>query len=244
VADKGIIFSAAMVRALLDGRKTQTRRLLKGAPKGDWHCDQGAVGLRWVAGPGAPSMPCRVPYAVADRLYVRESGIEYPGVAGGSDLFRHDVPAESERGHYWVRDRLGVGASYSVKGCSRAAALAGGRRKVRPSIHMPRWASRMWLAVTDVRVQRLQECSEADAIAEGIERIDDPRGTAWKSYETYADGKPHPHAVVPNRSPLTSYAELWNSLHTAECERWQDNPWVVAVSFEVHLGNIDAKDID
>ena len=237
MSDKGIIFSAPMVRALLAGRKTQTRRLLKGAPEGSWHCDRVGSKLMWVAPPGAPKLPCLLPYAVGDRLYVRESGIEYPGIV----VFRHDVPATPDTGFYWVRDRLGTGASYNVKGCSRAAALAGGNRKVRPSIHMPRWASRLWLAVTDVRVQRLQDCSEADAIAEGVERIDDPRGTAWKSYETLPNGKPHPHASVPNKSPLTSYRELWDTLHRAEGTTWAANPWVVAISFNVHCGNIDAE---
>jgi len=124
---------------------------------------------------------------------------------------------------------------------------AGLRGKGVPSIHMPRWASRMWLAVTEVRVQRLQECSEADAIAEGIEpglHPDTGVESGWRDYSLIEagphKGKKHPHAIVPWREATKSYETLWNSLHTAEGERWQDNPWVCAVSFTCHHGNIDA----
>ena len=88
-----------------------------------------------------------------------------------------------------------------------------------PPIHMPRWASRITLTVTDVRVQRLQEISEADAIAEGID------ATATKHFG----------------NPVKAYAALWNSLHGAENEHsWEANPWIVAVTFDVREGNIDA----
>lgn len=104
------------------------------------------------------------------------------------------------------------------------------RGKGVPSIHMPRWASRIWLQVTDVRVQRLQECSEADAWAEGIDDESD----------LYINAERKVSAGAPMAVACLTYADLWNSLHTAEGERWQDNPWVVAVSFEVHRGNINA----
>jgi hypothetical protein len=69
-------------------------------------------------------------------------------------------------------------------------------------------------------------------------KYDDPRGCAWKSYETYPDGTPHPHAVLPNASPVTSFREIWNSINDAGA--WEANPWVVAYSFTVALGNIDS----
>ena len=233
MADKGIIFSAEMVRALLDGRKTQTRRL-----------------CAWANNPSSPVLSHIVPLADApgwfgdeegevcfsagyqpgQRLYVREAW----HVRGQySDVVEVGYRASENRGHTEYVEQVPVEKAVPGKGKWPEFPKYG------PSIHMPRWASRMTLLVTDVRVQRLQDCSEADAIAEGVERIDDPRGTAWKSYETYADGTPHPHAVVPNRSALTSYAELWSSLHTTEGERWADNPWVVAISFEVRKVNID-----
>jgi hypothetical protein len=103
---------------------------------------------------------------------------------------------------------------------------------------MPRWASRLTLTVTDVRVERLQDCSEADAEAEGVERVDYQGAQAWKSYETYPDGSRHPHSSVPNRLARISYRELWNSINGAGA--WEQNPWVVALTFTVEQRNIDA----
>lgn len=85
----------------------------------------------------------------------------------------------------------------------------------KPSIHMPRWASRLTLAVTDVRVQRLQDISRSDAMQEGC------------PFANMQDG--------PN--PKDWFTDLWNSLHGPDA--WDANPWVVAVSFDVHHGNVD-----
>jgi hypothetical protein len=97
-----------------------------------------------------------------------------------------------------------------------------------PSIHMPRWASRLTLTVTDVRVERLQNITEDDARAEGVERDEDVPG-GWVDY----------------RAPGTqccliasdSFASLWESIHGPEA--WNANPWVCAISFEVRRRNID-----
>ncbi len=99
----------------------------------------------------------------------------------------------------------------------------------------PRWASRISLRVTEVRIEPLQDISEADAIAEGIERFwNSPPGheteISWKSYETCSDGTPHPHALAPNKSPITSYKEIWISIHGKAS--WEANPAVAAISFE------------
>ena len=88
----------------------------------------------------------------------------------------------------------------------------------RPSIHMPRSASRLTLTVTEVRVQRLQDISEEDARAEGIEGEFLPWPQGYWTYRPY-------------------FAELWNSLHGPDA--WDANPWVVALSFTVQHGNID-----
>ncbi|MBH0112685.1 hypothetical protein I5E68_06940 [Novosphingobium sp. YJ-S2-02] len=185
MADKGIIFSAAMVRALLDGRKTQTRRLVKKPAALD------ALAVFKPAFLQLPGNADLLPYAPGDRLYVREA---------------HAI--DGARSWY----RLG-----------HEEALARGPRvdvRWRPSIHMPRWASRLWLEVAEVRVQRIADISEADALAEGIERVEYPEKGDWGW-------------------PQRRFAELWNSLHTTKGERWEDNPWIVAVSFNVHRGNID-----
>lgn len=190
--DRPIIFSAPMVRALLDGRKTQTRRLATSPLR---RCEPG------------------------DRLYVRESGVQF-----GERLYRHDVPATTEMGHYWVRHTLREGASYNVSGCSRSAALCSANAKVRPSIHMPRWASRLTLTITDVRVEQLQSIGEADAIAEGMSEPSlrdlggDLAQAAWSERQVFE--------------------RLWSHLHGGGS--WIDNPSVVALTFRVERGNIDA----
>jgi len=207
MTDKPIIFSAPMVRALLDGRKTQTRRVLKVQPPepctfsgfysvpltGAFQCRlQGETTLHTQ----------RLPYAPGDKLWVRErfavSGIGWgkkPREARGGRVHFH---AEPDHGwhDYW--------GSW------------------RPSIHMPRWASRLTLIVTDIRVQRLQDITEADAMAEGVDAVtmeDAPR-----------------QAAMSRRS---DFARLWNSLHGADSG--DANPWVVALNFTVHRCNIDAE---
>jgi hypothetical protein len=93
---------------------------------------------------------------------------------------------------------------------------------------MPRAASRMTLLVTEVRVQRLQDCSEEDAIAEGIERA--PwRSDKWLNYL---------HQSGAFIDPVKSYSSLWDSINGAGA--WEQNPWIVAYSFEVEHRNIDA----
>ncbi|WP_188262654.1 hypothetical protein [Azospirillum tabaci] len=209
--DIPIIFSAPMIRALLDGRKTQTRRLIK---KG------AALNALSVFGPSFLLLPGNVDlirYAVGDRLWVRESGCRTKGLlAGRGDIFRHDVPATPERGDYWCETERGPGSTYSVAGCSRQAHLNGGA-KVCPSIHMPRWASRLTLVVEQVRVERLQDISEADAIAEGCPAQTDEELAGMEARGWFRD--------------------LWGSINGPGA--WDANPWVVAPSFAVHRKNID-----
>jgi hypothetical protein len=163
--DHPIIFSAPMVRALLAGRKSQTRRLA--------------------------SSPLRRVQA-GDRLWVRENFYQY----GGPIEYAADGPPSFQR-------------------------------KLTPSIHMPRWASRLTLKVSDVRFQRLQRISRDDAIAEGIEPFDGPLG-GWTDYFDLRQ---------PIGDPIDSYCTLWASLHGAES--WNADPQIVALTFEVIKANID-----
>lgn len=201
MADLPIIFSAPMVRALLDGRKTQTRRLLK--PQMDdvvgygWSAPDGAFVAGMLAGtPDRRGLPCWV----GDRLWVREAfcyqqwhnqyiGIDYVADPGSPYLTYRTPPAGA---------KIKLGDRYK------------GPRY--PSIYMPRWASRLTLTVTDVRVERLQEISEQDACAEG-----------WE---------------IDENDPVTWYVRLWDSLHGDGA--WDANPWVVALTFTVEQRNIDA----
>lgn len=183
MTDRPIIFSAAMVRAILDGRKTQTRRLLKRHDK-------------------------PAPYQVGDRLWVREScqAIE---LENGDDVIRYpaggnDIPIQNTQD---AADKWGAMNHYGNR-----------RDAVVPSIHMPRWASRITLAVTDVRVQRLQEITLGDICAEGL----------GQSIYDFA----------PAQLGFKAWENLWDSLNATRAP-WNSNPWVVAVTFEPRFENID-----
>jgi hypothetical protein len=246
VSDRPIIFSAPMVRALLAGRKTQTRRLIKPAPfidKMGNFCAADRKGTIWNWGQNFDGTPClrnfvpkHIKFARGDRLYVREAVratdddnwqpcVEYLADGALIQAATADDLSSDAYGRWW-----------DLKAYAAEDVELNGSRNV-PSIHMPRWASRLTLMVEAVKVERLNEISEADAVAEGIEPVEHPQGLAWTSYETLPNGDPHPHASVPNASPVTSYRELWESLHGAGS--WAENPFVVAVTFSVVRGNID-----
>jgi hypothetical protein len=215
-----------MVRALLDGSKTQTRRAVKpvrgfehnnvcrpdlmaDSDKVWWHGDFERVGVSQVC-----------PYGVVgDRLWVRESGLESSGRA---KLFIHDATP----GRWWTSEDGGrYGASYGPA-ITREVLLRSHR--VRPSIHMPRWASRITLEITDVRVERLQEMASReergeaiDAVAEGIECVPDELGPCYG-----LDGK------MTNRTGYAAFARLWNSINEKRGFSWNANPWVWALTFK------------
>jgi hypothetical protein len=193
VTDRPIIFSAPMVRALLDGRKTQTRRLAT-----------------------SPLRRCEV----GDRLYVREA---YSVAGIFSDVVEARYKASERRGHTEFVEQVPV---------ERAAGAKVLWPAFRPSLHMPRWASRLTLIVEAVRVEPLKSISEADAIAEGCEAgvLNDsvgPRdlgGGFTIGPDTWA-------------SAVGKYLLLWQDLHP-EWDGYSD-PDVVALTFRVVRGNID-----
>lgn len=218
MTDRPILFSGAMVRALLAGTKTQTRRVLQGLG------DQPIVeydgmymwkqGYRWGAVPD-PKFPPGVRFAVGDRLYVREAW--RAGMAKDPGPARDIVP--------------GSFVAYEADGPHDCAAVHG---RLRQGMHMPRWVSRLTLIVADVRVQRLQDINEIDAIAEGIDRQVIPSyGSSWKDYS--GEGRPIHDA-------RESYRTLWDSLNADRAGgafAWKADPWVVAATFNVIHQNID-----
>ena len=232
MADRPIIFSDPMVRALLDGRKSQTRRVLRPQPHqnsaGLWVANFGRRGFfQTTADQVAWSFLARgaLPYAPGDRLWVREAwatvNSDYgPGWAyrANSDFIEPEYDGEDFGAGPSFNYRKYPG-EYSMWFDDLLSGVPGHCWK--SPIHMPRWASRLTLVVTDVRVQRLQEISEADAAAEGVDAV------------TMAD--------VPRQAAMSrrsDFAALWNSLHGPEA--WASNPWVAAISFETHRTNIDA----
>ncbi|WP_113154909.1 hypothetical protein [Nitratireductor sp. OM-1] len=198
MTDRPILFSGPMIRALLEGRKTQTRRILKPQPP----ADMGLVGvyapaLTAVFGYVTPDADFKVPlrYMPGDRLWVREAWKPIP---------------KSRPGSYFVPGSPFYGLDTFYQADGNCPLWANGPWK--PSIHMPRWASRLTLIVTEVRVERLQEITWQDAKAEGI------------------SGGYH----------QSEFASLWDSLNASRGFGWDANPWVVALTFNVIRQNIDA----
>ena len=221
MADRPILFSAPMVRALLAFTKAHSRRPLYALRKGNFKRQMRAVGIVNYPPPPlslADAMDhfydLRRMYAVGDRLWVREA-------------FRFDEAV----------DRLSpskcspaIPIQYQSDGLLHAAGFIRFKPgRLRASMHMPRWASRLTLTVTDVRVQRLQDISEEDAIAEGVTLL--PSGRYHCGFDE--DGE------ITCKSPITAYANLWNSINGDGA--WMNNPWVVAYSFTVERRNIDAE---
>jgi hypothetical protein len=203
--DRPIIFSAPMIKALLAGRKTQTRRLLKEQPPIDSGKRCVRVLRRPLDGPPEHAFEWRslydaylgdavVRFAVGDRLWVKENHRLPKSAEGPAGVTKYG-PVFYEADQHWYLNQA------SVPG------------KLRPSIHMPRWASRMTLLVTDVRVERLQDISETDAKAEGADGM-----PAWGSHRN-------------------GFHAIWLDINGHDS--WQANPWVVAVSFTKH-GAIDS----
>ena len=133
------------------------------------------------------------------------------------------VPASAYRNSLFVEQRTDPGdpdrAAIYREGFDRST----GGIRWRPSIHMPRWASRLTLVVTDVRVQRISEITLGECWAEGCETARD-----------LIDAD-----VIPKgaQMPFKEFRDLWNSLHSPDA--WARNDWVVAISFTVHRCNID-----
>jgi len=184
-----------MVRALLDGRKTQTRRLAT-----------------------SPLRRCEV----GDRLYVREAY----SVAG---VFTDVVE---------VRYQASRGASYTEQveqvPVERAANAAVTWPGYRPSIHMPRWASRLTLTVEAVRMGPLKSITPEDARDEGVDR----RSKKVRQFWLFGATAEQREQIYLQACPW-EFADLWDSLHSDEGTRWDDNPDVVALTFRVSRGNID-----
>lgn len=215
-----IIFSAAMVNALLAGRKTQTRRLMPHQETLKVAYSPIVSGIRIFNYAGEEEIS-RPPVKVGDRLYVRE---HWRTADAYDDLSPSQMGGE-EPVIYLADDTLETWGW-------RNDFVPG---RFRQAMHMPRWASRLTLTVTDVRVQRLQDISEADAWAEGCKP-----GELNDRGEPFPAEEPHPKCGwVGWDCARDWYADLWNSLHGPDA--WEANPWVAAYSFAVQHGNIDTQ---
>ena len=187
--ERSMIFNAEMVRAILSGQKTQTRRIMKNQPAGDY--------------PDSPVMVRNI-----------ESGFQWHGKHGESSVFPYPLGTVGDR--IWVRETW---ARYNVDQDSHDLAYRATTPEDwppngaiwRPSVHMPRWASRILLEITNVRVERLNDISEEDAKAEGV--------------------SPSAHTITPPEAVYrVGFGELWRSIYGDE--NWEKNPWVWVIEFK------------
>jgi len=182
-----ILFSGEMVRAILEGRKTQTRRVIKQDRLLQLQTEAGIIthDTNW-----SPLYRFCHLGQIGDRLWVRETFWHYGlgSELGGRQLYYKcdmDLPAEFQIDHFM---------------------------KWKPSIFMPRWASRITLEITDIRIERLQEISKNDACAEGIQLLTEDFDTATTHIE--------------------KYRMLWDELNAKRGYSWASNPWVWVIEFQ------------
>ncbi len=198
-----------MVRAILEGRKTQTRRVVTQKDALEW-LRPGMFTSEFVASKENGLSP--LGYA-GDRLYVRETWAapwDYdnskPSEINISDGLKVWFRADGD----WPR---GDNETAARNGCGRW----------RPSIHMPKTASRIWLEVVDIRVERIRDISERNAVAVGLYNTADHTFPMWTAGEGYKE-----HFEFPR----SAFIELWDSLNEKRGFGFETNPWVWAVAFK------------
>ncbi|MDE1572649.1 hypothetical protein PWK01_07185 [Klebsiella pneumoniae] len=197
ISERGMIFNAEMVRALLDGRKTQTRRPIKWKQTRFTEIGEREDGSKWPWSEDAEHAcdfwhPC--PFgAVGDRIWVREAFRVHSRATDVATL----VYKASER-NSWTEQTRRV----PVAVCNKPATP----EKWTPSLHMPRWASRILLEITGVRVERLRSMNQDDARAEGVIAASGPMDAGL------------------------AFRELWDSIYGEES--WKANPWVWVIEFK------------
>ncbi len=243
--ERPILFSAPMVRAILDDRKTQTRRIVKYPSTGAFVCVQGywtsQTADEWwplISVDGESTLdqdgnetPMRCPHGkIGDCLWVRESFYQFghweavPGVKTKTGRMKWKFVPDTLS---IVFDADALGGSEIRKGRHHKDPETRAWHK-RLGRFMPRWASRILLEITDVRVQRLQDISDEDARAEGVERISDAPAclTPWKNYRL----KPGAPFAMNHSIAAASFMSLWDSINGLDA--YKANPWVWAISFK------------
>jgi len=199
---KPITIRRERMPSLLDGRMTQIRMVLNPQPtvKGNLMRLAGEEGYSQIVptNPDVTSVANKMRYKTGDLLWVREA---WRAETHFNKLAPREIPP-------------GSNVQY------QADALMPWDSRARPGMFMPRWAARITLEVTDVRVQRLQDISEEDAKAEGVDR-----------YPVFEDDQPTAYYDA-------GFAVLWNTIH-GPCA-WEANPWVAAYTFKVYYQNVDA----
>lgn len=215
--ERGMIFNAEMVRAILNGSKTQARRIVKPQYQHESQqlvkCEDGLFRW-WIKGAQMPhGGPINQKHGkVGDRIWVRETFAK--GLCTKSTLaYRATHKPEDLEGGFWETI------------------------KWTPSLHMPRWASRILLEITNMRVERLQDISDEDCIAEGIIPVSIERDLDhqfWRDYRLSGDG------TFCVNTPRESFESLWKSVRGKSFDSeedtgpgsWYSNPWVWVIEFK------------
>ena len=191
--ERPIIFSGPMVRAILEDRKTQTRRVIKPQPTHFHDFGNGRL-------------PCK-----SDMTKTPSCADEIP------------CPYGQPRDRLWVRETWKPHIQTSIHSTAiykADYALSGGPGPWKPSIFMPRWASRLTLEIAGIRVERVQEITEKDAVAEGI--IVQPGHLWWPL------GSKEPMKQYTHRQ---AFSALWDSINAKRGFGWDKNPWVWVIEF-------------
>lgn len=218
MTDRPIIFSGSMVKALLDGRKTMTRRIINPQPTPfRLPSDDRAFGLK-----KGDLSPVTLEYIGDD---------PWPRIATSRVITRQEVRFKPGM-RLWVRERIdrsGGLIQYHADHCTSRHLWPAPKTVERdsyPSIHMPRRASRLTLNITEVKIERLQAITPEDAEAEGVFR----HIAEWSIDKVYRSDRAATARLY--------FLDIWENLHGLGS--WDENPWIVALRFSVEHRNIDA----
>lgn len=240
--DHQILFTGEMVRVILAGEKTQTRRVVKPQPEHGLHpCHYVDSGWALSTSPnehGRSGCTCRrvaAPFGTdvpGDRLWARETWRPWSWHEGEPPCIEYradgvhrevDYPDDSDSLRYedWEQRLLesvsdeceGLGLQLNEHG-EYSWGDGPNPLRWRPSIHMPKWACRLWLEVVSVKVERLQDITEEGALAEGV------------------SGSDVAERLIGERLHRADFADLWDSLNAKRGHSWDTNPWVWVIEFK------------
>jgi hypothetical protein len=244
VSEKPILFNTEMVKAILDGRKTMTRRVIKPQPVLVQHQDEG-FHFEWNGYQvdfvhDIIDIEIHAPIKVGDKLYVREAyylcsvGDDYCKVIYPSDDVHRCIDLNEQEEKDALRIIRADNDNYRT-GCH-------------PSIHMPKWAARLWLEVTAVKVERLQDITALDCVYEGINLPEVPNAVyplptpggfdKWskKRQDEWFMGAARTMyfaQCLDIENHFSDFKILWDSINSKRGLGWQTNPWVWVYTFKV-----------
>ena len=242
VKERPILFNGEMVRAILEGRKTVTRRVIKPQPSNNQYLHNpplwgtgittnkgkyGTLFCKQVHEGLILTEHFKSPYGKpGDQLWVRETFQvghlhidSETGYADDVDLYTGDLKVDPTDGGYW-KVLYGLdGQEMNYHPEDRFI------RRYRPSIHMPKWASRIQLEIVDVRVERVQDISERDMVAEGIALKDSDY--EWNRRDRYSQEQFFGFNLTQH------WIDLWNSTNEKRGYGWDVNPWTWVIEFKV-----------